>query len=145
MLVSTRGCTEVKMPSECGTYALILSCSTNRMLPVGQLGDLQLQPGCYVYVGSAFGPGGLRARVGHHKVVSRRPHWHIDYLRLHTQLDRVWYSCAAVPLEHAWADLFKHSSDAWIPIVGFGASDCDCESHLFFFDRLSSAAWKAGC
>ncbi|MGE5646166.1 MAG: DUF123 domain-containing protein [Acidobacteriota bacterium] len=25
---------------------------------------MPLQPGFYVYVGSAFGPGGLRARIG---------------------------------------------------------------------------------
>ncbi len=24
------------------------------------------------------------------------------------------------------------------PIAGFGSSDCDCESHLFFFEALPS-------
>jgi Uri superfamily endonuclease len=28
---------------------------------------LQLQRGFYVYVGSALGPGGVRARVAHHQ------------------------------------------------------------------------------
>ena len=39
-----------------GSYALILSTSTEAVIRVGRLGNLQLQPGFYVYVGSALGP-----------------------------------------------------------------------------------------
>ena len=49
-----------------GTYALILRASTAQTIQIGRLGDLVMQPGYYIYVGSAFGPGGLAARVGRH-------------------------------------------------------------------------------
>ena len=67
-----------------GTYALILSCTSNARIQIGRLGTMQLQRGYYVYLGSALGPGGLRARIAHHQKLSPRPHWHIDYLRAHT-------------------------------------------------------------
>ena len=73
-----------------GTYALILSCASNACIKIGRVGTMQLQRGYYVYLGSALGPGGLRARIAHHQKLSTRPHWHIDYLRAHTRLHSVW-------------------------------------------------------
>jgi Domain of unknown function DUF123 len=67
-----------------GTYVLVLSSRSTDLIQIGRLGALQLQSGFYVYVGSALGPGGVRARLAHHLKLSRRPHWHIDYLRAHT-------------------------------------------------------------
>jgi Uri superfamily endonuclease len=116
-----------------GTYALILSCSTNSLVRVGRLGRMRLQPGFYVYVGSAHGRGGLSARTAHHRKRTKRPHWHIDYLRSHARLDRIWYCCAAVRREHEWARALGAMSGAAMPMAGFGASDCDCASHLYFF------------
>ena len=74
-----------------GTYALVLASTKAAPVRVGKLGSLQLQPGFYVYVGSAHGPGGLRARLAHHLEPTARPHWHIDYLRAHTNPEEVWY------------------------------------------------------
>ncbi len=73
-----------------GTYALVLSCASNARIQTGRLGTVQLQRGYYVYLGSALGPGSLRARIAHHQKLSSRPHWHIDYLRAHTRLQSVW-------------------------------------------------------
>jgi Uri superfamily endonuclease len=50
-----------------GTYALVFTAKRKKRLIIGKLGTLTLQPGYYVYVGSAFGPGGLKARIGHHR------------------------------------------------------------------------------
>jgi len=61
-----------------GTYAVLLSSDSDDEISVGRLGDMRLQSGVYLYVGSAFGPGGVRARVNHHLHASSRPHWHID-------------------------------------------------------------------
>ena len=65
------------MKPEGGTYALILVCPSKKRVQIGKLGSLEMRRGFYVYVGSALGPGGLRARVAHHQKVSQRPHWHI--------------------------------------------------------------------
>ena len=44
-----------------GTYALILLCASNARIQIGRLGKMHLQTGYYVYLGSAFGPGGLNS------------------------------------------------------------------------------------
>jgi Uri superfamily endonuclease len=116
-----------------GTYALILVSASDRLIQVGKLGQLLLQPGYYVYTGSAFGPGGIKARIAHHVRTSHRPHWHIDYLRPALLLDEVWYSYDSERHEHRWADTFSRLKGAIQPVAGFGASDCSCKTHLSFF------------
>ena len=118
-----------------GTYALILFCSQDKQVQIVKLGPLRLRQGFYVYVGSAFGPGGVRARVAHHQKVSQRPHWHIDYLRPHTRLDRIWYSHDRLRREHQWAHAIHNLRGASVPLAGFGSSDCKCSTHLLFFTR----------
>ncbi|UCH27398.1 MAG: GIY-YIG nuclease family protein [Trueperaceae bacterium] len=114
-----------------GTYTLLLRCALSRELQIGRLGQLTFRSGFYLYVGSAFGPGGIEARVGHHLKPVRRPHWHIDYLRPIVALDEIWYSYDRQRREHQWADALV-SLGTVIPHLGFGASDCRCSSHLFF-------------
>jgi len=126
------------MTAEGGAYALILFCSQEGPVQIGKLGILQPRRGFYVYVGSAVGPGGVRARVAHHQKLSPRPHWHIDYLRPHTCLDRIWYSHDRLCREHQWARVISGLRGASIPIAGFGSSDCRCKTHLFFFTRRPS-------
>jgi Uri superfamily endonuclease len=116
-----------------GAYALILFCSEKGMIRIGKLGGIELRPGFYVYVGSALGPGGVRARVAHHQKVSPRPHWHIDYLRPHTRLVRVGYCLGPIRREHQWARFFSSLPGVSVPLAGFGSSDCHCPAHLFFF------------
>ncbi len=126
------------MQARPGTYALIMVCASDRQVAVGKLGRLNVRSGFYVYVGSAFGPGGLKARIAHHARISVRPHWHIDYLRPIFHLKEVWYACDSERQEHRWADTFSRSKGATMPISGFGASDCRCQSHLFRFTRKPS-------
>ena len=95
------------MTSRPGTYALLLASTLSRCLRIGRLGDLALSPGWYVYVGSAFGPGGVGARLAHHRKRAARPHWHIDHLRLHTQLERVWFTHDSIRREHQWAQVMQ--------------------------------------
>ena len=121
-----------------GTYALILQAEYQQYIQVGRLGQLSARPGIYVYIGSAFGPGGVRARVRHHVNISERPHWHIDYLRQTAQLKQFWFTHDPLRREHVWADVFADTRDVSIPLPGFGASDCTCISHLYFFQRQPS-------
>ena len=98
----------LEMNAHPGTYALLLQADRQRTVRVWAAGArLTVEPGCYVYVGSALGPGGVRARVGHHSRLATRPHWHIDYLRRAATLRDVWYSYDSVRREHAWADIFR--------------------------------------
>ena len=121
-----------------GTYALILRAFAHKVVCIGRIGRLSVAPGFYVYVGSAFGLGGVRARVTHHARIAQRPHWHIDYLRRWALPEEAWYTHDPCPREHDWARLFRQSAGASEPLYGFGASDCRCPSHLFRFARKPS-------
>jgi Uri superfamily endonuclease len=116
-----------------GTYALILVAEDHRTVQVGRLGMLLVEPGIYVYVGSALGPGGLAGRLRRHLRSTKRLHWHIDYLRAVARLDAVWYTAGAERQECQWAAIFARMRGAISPMEAFGASDCKCLSHLFHF------------
>jgi Uri superfamily endonuclease len=116
--------------AEPGTYALLLRADAEQTIAVGALGELTVRPGGYVYVGSAFGPGGVRARVRRHARADGARHWHVDYLRSGTTLEAVWYTHDPTRRECAWAAALRSRADVDVPLGGFGASDCDCSSHL---------------
>lgn len=112
-----------------GTYIIILYLDKNKRIQIGRLGQFTFKKGYYAYVGSAFGPGGLKSRIRHHIEPKKKYHWHIDYLN--PAVKEVWVSAHGERLEHEWAgSLGKIASDK---IPGFGCSDCSCESHLFYF------------
>ncbi len=116
-----------------GTYIIVLYMDRSKQLQIGKLGRLKFKKGYYAYVGSAFGTGGLKARIKHHIAPKKRYHWHIDYLNPNVR--KVWVSDDGERLEHTWAKaLGGMASDA---IPGFGCSDCSCESHLFYFSSLT--------
>ena len=121
-----------------GTYALVLQATARESIQIGRLGKLELRRGFYVYVGSAFGPGGVRARLRHHLTRATRPHWHIDYLRPATRLLEIWYSHDEAIHEHAWAEGIRRMRSASTPLPGFGSSDCRCPSHLSFHTKRPS-------
>ncbi|MBN1287077.1 MAG: GIY-YIG nuclease family protein [Anaerolineae bacterium] len=127
-----------------GTYVLVLALDEAKTLRVGALGVFDFAPGIYAYVGSAFGPGGLDARLKRHRRsdADKRLHWHIDYLRQHTRLLETRQTPGATRLECVWARALAEAPGATIPAPGFGASDCTCAAHLFHFttyDALHAA------
>jgi Uri superfamily endonuclease len=133
----------MELPDAKGTYVLIASVPQMKRIAVGQLGKFDIVPGFYAYVGSAFGAGGLRARVGHHLESASAPHWHIDYLLQVAEPVEVWFTTAGQKLEHHWADLLEKASQFRIPIPRFGSSDYhrSRSSHLFHSKRRPVFAW----
>ena len=121
-----------------GTYTLIFSSSIEKKIEIGKLGTLNVMPGWYAYVGSGRGPGGVRARVAHHQGTSCRPRWHLDYLRPYLCLTHIWYTVDTAPWECEWARVLSQSRGAVIPLLRFGASDCRCPAHLFYFKTAPS-------
>jgi len=122
-----------------GSYVLVVAVEEPTTIEVGALGDREFTPGGYAYVGSAFGPGGL-ARVDRHRELADGDrdtrHWHIDYLlgedetrlaSVETYPDRDIECSLAMALAEAGCQ----------PVAGFGASDCDCDSHLWALDGLA--------
>ena len=128
-----------------GTYALLLSAASDELVQIGRLGQLHVRAGFYVYVGSAFGPGGVRARLAHHCRPAARPHWHIDYLRVAAHIITIWYTYDTLRREHQWAEVLQRTRGASIPLQRFGASDCTCASHLYCLrTRPSWNAFRSG-
>jgi len=121
------------LPSSAGTYAIVMRAQDRQQLQIGRLGGVQLSKGWYVYVGSAFGPGGLAARVSRHLRCHKTRHWHIDHLIWATTVREVWYSQRQRDLEHCWAQAALDQPAARNLLRGFGASDCQCLSHLVRF------------
>jgi Uri superfamily endonuclease len=133
----------MELPEAKGTYILISSVVEMRRWAIGSLGKFDLIPGFYAYVGSAFGAGGLRARVGHHLAATGEPHWHIDYLLQIASPVEIWCSIADRKLEHHWAEFLEAAPRFRVPIPRFGASDYhrSRRSHLFYSKRRPSFHW----
>ena len=135
--------TAMDLPDKKGTYVLIASVPQMKRIEVGQLGEFDVVPGFYAYVGSAFGTGGLCARIGHHLESTAAPHWHIDYLLQVARPVEIWYTTAGRKLEHHWAELLEKAPGFRIPIARFGASDYHRtrSSHLFYSRRRPPFRW----
>jgi Uri superfamily endonuclease len=132
------------LPPAPGTYVLILEALRSRSIRVGRLGTLAVSPGFYLYVGSAFGPGGLKARVERHLRSDKRHHWHIDHLRRVAEIVEVWWGRDPQPREHEWAGILVAQPGLEVQMPGFGASDCHCPTHLFFArERVSDPSFRA--
>jgi Uri superfamily endonuclease len=101
-------------------------------ITIGRFGIFALMPGHYYYIGSAFGTGGLAARLRRHMTIHKRCHWHIDYLRPYLELQTIWVSPTNERLECVWCTLLATLPELSRPIAHFGASDTGCGGHLFY-------------
>lgn len=127
-----------------GTYILIAHLPITSTLTIGRMGTFPFAAGWYAYVGSAFGAGGLRGRLKHHLGQGARLHWHMDYLAKVAPIVEIWYLASETGREHTWASLLLTLPDAVLPVPRFGASDCQCPAHLFYFPaRPAFSAFQA--
>jgi len=131
------------LPEDKGTYILIAQVLQMKRLAIGSLGQFDIVPGFYAYVGSGFGSGGLRGRIQHHLESTAEPHWHIDYLLQVAVPVEVWFTTADRKLERHWADLMENAPGFRVPIPRFGASDYHRSraSHLFYSKRRPAFRW----
>jgi len=105
-----------------GTYVLVFEITGTERNRLGQFG------GCYCYVGSAFGPGGIRARVSRHLRRDKPTKWHIDTLTGSPLFRPISIRTTGKRIE---CELAESISRSWEGHPGFGASDCGCPTHLF--------------
>lgn len=120
-----------------GSYILVLQLERPVAgLMIGRLGRFDFAAGYYLYIGSAQGPGGLAARLAHHQQRQKaRPHWHIDYLRAVARLREAWLVVSPARLERPWCEALTAHPAVSAPVRGFGASDSNCATHLFYMPR----------
>ena len=147
-----------------GSYILLIKLPKERNLSVGKLGYINFPEAFYAYVGSAM--NGFKVRLAHHLREKKKPHWHIDYLLNEAEVLEI-ILCPSEPFA------FRHSDPEWSEgaesrsalrslrgecfiahalakefqsIPCFGASDCKCDSHLYFAndkDRLRAKVIEA--
>jgi Uri superfamily endonuclease len=114
------------IPSLPGAYVLAVELFRPVAVALGNRPPLSLAAGCYLYCGSAKGPGGLRARIARHMRRGKAIHWHIDNL---TEAGRVLGAWGFVGGNEC--ELAATLACLPVPIEGFGSSDCRrCRSHL---------------
>lgn len=127
-----------EIPATGGAYLLLLRLDRPAELPP-RFDPRCLGEGSYVYVGSARGPGGLRARCARHLHNARTCHWQIDWLLAGTADRRImafpgWRECELL------TQLLRIEG-ASVPLPGFGSTDCRrCPSHLLALPAASLSA-----
>lgn len=117
------------LPAERGAYALVIDLAQPLALEISRYAGSVLPAGRYVYCGSAYGPGGIRARVSRHCRTDKKLRWHVDHLtRTGTVVDVL-----PVPggRECALLAVVLATSGAQVPLPRFGSMDCPaCPAHL---------------
>ncbi len=115
-----------------GTYLLLLELERETEITIGRLGTFSFPAGYYVYIGSALGYGGLNARLARHRKHTKKFHWHIDYFLLYARIVGLKTDNSGERLECAWARAMLNMPGARVVAPHFGASDCNCPSHLVY-------------
>ncbi|WP_295600896.1 DUF123 domain-containing protein [uncultured Methanobrevibacter sp.] len=119
-----------------GCYCLIIKLNQNSRIKIGKkLGFIQFEKGYYVYVGSAM--NSLESRLKRHLSNDKKLHWHVDYLLKDDNskiLDIIYNIDKKVE-----CDISEYLKSEAFGVKNFGCSDCDCDSHLYYFKNRSEA------
>lgn len=120
------------LPSGPGSYLLFVHLASRLTPDISKFAGRALEPGWFLYAGSARGPGGIAARAGRHLRTDKVLRWHIDHLTDAAQ--QVWAAPVLERSECEIARLLSAERCFTVPIVGFGSSDCPtCRAHLMAF------------
>lgn len=120
-----------KVPFDRGSYLLILILKRGRRVSVGKLGSIRFKKGFYIYVGS--GMAHLSKRMERHFQPREKLHWHIDYLGRVAQFHSILAIPSSLRLECKIAQALSKMA-GW-KVLGFGSTDCFCDTHLFGMER----------
>lgn len=116
-----------------GCYCLIIQLDEDENLKIGKKLKIEFKKGYYVYIGSAM--NSLESRVKRHLSKSKKLHWHIDYLLKYSQIIEVIYNID----KKVECEISKELSKRNYYIQDFGCSDCECDSHLYYFKNRKEA------
>ncbi len=111
-----------------GIYLLRIAIKKKTRIKVGRLGEIEFEPGEYIYVGSA--QRNLKRRIERHKRKKKKKFWHIDYLLLNKNVELVGVYIKENAKKEEECKTAKKLLAFGKGIKGFGASDSPCSSHL---------------
>ncbi|MDH4163576.1 MAG: DNA/RNA nuclease SfsA [Nitrospirota bacterium] len=110
-----------------GSYIFVVRLERDRAIEIGSMGKVKFSKGFYCYVGSA--KLHLTKRLARHQRITKKHHWHIDYLRQEASFHAAIAIRTTADLECEIAGSLEKIAD-W-QVKGFGCSDCQCPTHLF--------------
>ena len=116
-----------------GCYCLTIHVNDSKTIRIGKLGKIEFNKGYYVYVGSAM--NSLESRLNRHLSDNKKLHWHVDYLLKKAEITDIIYN----EKRKVECELSNYISKRTYGIKNFGCSDCDCESHLYYFKNRNEA------
>lgn len=122
----------IDIPYDSGIYLLEIYLSSCKVIKIGKKGSFSFPAGYYYYAGSA--QQSLKARIKRHLSDEKKLHWHIDYLLQEAELNKYYTWPLAKEAECRLALIISKYFQGKITLEGFGASDCNCNSHLFYVD-----------
>jgi Uri superfamily endonuclease len=125
-----------ELPREAGAYVLLINLGGPLSLDMPAFRGKSLAPGLYGYCGSAFGPGGIRARVSRHLRGDKPMRWHVDRLTVAGRVEQAGIRIGGRECDLA-GELLARGCMAVLP--GFGSSDCrGCPAHLLRMPEYNS-------
>jgi Uri superfamily endonuclease len=125
-----------KIPILPGAYGIVVRLQEPVRLEIGKFGRVELSNGLYFYGGSAYGPGGLKARLGRHIRAKKSLHWHIDHVTSRGKFVALGMLENGNECDLVAAAIAREG--AAFPVPSFGSSDCQtCISHMVNLKRAS--------
>lgn len=117
-----------------GCYCLLINVENTQKIKIGKkLGEIEFERGYYVYVGSAM--NSLESRLKRHLSDEKKLHWHVDYLLKNSKITDIIFN----ENKKVECELSKYLASKTSYITDFGCSDCNCESHLYYFKNRNEA------
>lgn len=118
--------------NESADYILLLYFDGPDNIEVGALGPIELKAGTYAYCGSA--KAGLWGRVKRHLSDPIKKRWHIDYITHISCGRKILWKDHLDGGECETAEMLSRANEG---VKGFGCSDCNCRSHLFYIGEAN--------
>ena len=130
----------LKQTKDSGLYILELKLLRPNFFIHKKLGNHELLPGYYYYIGSA--QKNLDKRVERHLANYKKKHWHIDFLTSNKDFLISDTFILKNFLKEGECKVVKQLEKRFVlnyPIKSFGNSDCNsCKSHLLFSENQIS-------
>jgi len=113
-----------EIPALPGAYVLAINLPELVVVSICRKPSVSLAPGCYLYCGSAKGPGGLRARLARHMRHGKAIRWHVDNLTEAGTVLGAWTFSGGDVVRHGSHHSIRVSS-SWSPFLLVGQHFAD--------------------
>ena len=112
------------------TYILFIKNNLTKRIKIAKLGKINFKVGWYIYVGSAR--RNLLSRLRRHLSQNKKIFWHIDYFlsKNNVKIKKIGLTSLGE------CQVARFLSEFGQGVLGFGCSDCNCPSHLFYIKKV---------